>query len=313
MEKVTRQVETLSGAQVPGRAGLDNRIDFLEIQLDVLHSGLAALEQEIAGLSKAQGNHLQGLGEVQAGVQCINAKGDQADEAVRVASDQLKVINNRVGQTAASVVEQAEHLQLQMQGINAIQTLLSPLEALGATNETAEHADASQVNRLLESLARLEQEQAEYKRATTNTQRRHEEVLRETQDQVVQLGLRILKTEEDSRGLKTRDQVGQIEARVQALEDLAKETEGPKTSPAPGPPEGFDPNAVAQLAWELGQVKSCFEGQIRTFGHNMDPLKAQLQEEHLRPKGVHPTPHAHLVPSFILRWKIRRKIRRIIC
>ena len=46
MEKVTRQVGTLSGAQVPGRAGLDNQIDFLENQLDVLKSGLAALEQE---------------------------------------------------------------------------------------------------------------------------------------------------------------------------------------------------------------------------------------------------------------------------
>ena len=38
MEKVTRHLETLSGAQVPGRARLDNRIDFLETQLNVLKS-----------------------------------------------------------------------------------------------------------------------------------------------------------------------------------------------------------------------------------------------------------------------------------
>ena len=38
-------------------------------------------------------------------------------------------------------------------------------------------------------------------------------------------------------------------------------TEGPKTSPAPGPPEGFDPNAIAHLAWELGQVKTYLEGK----------------------------------------------------
>ena len=44
IEKVTSQVGTLSGAQVPGRAGLDNLIDFLENQLDVLKSGLAALD-----------------------------------------------------------------------------------------------------------------------------------------------------------------------------------------------------------------------------------------------------------------------------
>ena len=67
--------------------------------------------------------------------------------------------------------------------------------------------------------------------------------------------MRILKTEESSRGLKTRDQVGQTEARVQPLEDLMTKTEGRKTSPAPGAPEGFDPNAVAHLAWQLGQVK----------------------------------------------------------
>ena len=109
---------------------------------------------------------------------------------------------------------------------------------------------------LLESLARREHEHAQYKEATTNTQRRQEEVLRETQEQVVELGVRILKTEEDSRGLKTLDHVGQIEARVQALEDLAKTTEGPKISPAPGPPKGFDQNAVAHLERELVQKKS---------------------------------------------------------
>ena len=64
MEKVMRQVETLSGAQAPGRAGLDNRIDVMENQLEVLKSGLAALKQEIAGLSQVQGDHLQSLGEV---------------------------------------------------------------------------------------------------------------------------------------------------------------------------------------------------------------------------------------------------------
>ena len=92
---------------------------------------------------------------------------------------------------------------------------------------------------LLESLARLDQQHAQYKGATTNTQRRQEEVLREIQDQVVELSIEILKTEEDSGGLKTRDLVGQIEARVPALEDRAKKTEGPKTSQAPVPPEGF--------------------------------------------------------------------------
>ena len=82
----------------------------MENQLDVLKSGLAALEQEIVNLSQAQGEHLQGLGEVPAGVQSINAKADQADKAVRAASDQLKVISNRMDQTAASVVAQAEQL-----------------------------------------------------------------------------------------------------------------------------------------------------------------------------------------------------------
>ena len=106
VEKVMRQVETPSGAQAPGRAGLDNRIDFMENQLDVLKSGLAALEQEIPGLSQVQEDHLQGLGQVQAGVQSIKA--DQADEAVRAASDQLKVISNRMHQTAASLVAQEE-------------------------------------------------------------------------------------------------------------------------------------------------------------------------------------------------------------
>ena len=240
MEKVMRQVETLSGAQAPGRAGLDNGIDFMENQLDVLKSGLAPLEQEISGLSQAQGDQLQGLGEVQAGVQSINAKADQGDEAVRAASDQLKVISNRMDQTTASVVAQAEQLQVQMEGIKATETPLSQLEALGATIQAAGNADTSQVNVLLESLTRLEHQHAQYKGPATNTQRRQEEVPRETQDQVVQLGMRILKTEEDSRGLKTRHQVNQIEARVQAFGDLAKKTEGPKTSPARGLPEGCD-------------------------------------------------------------------------
>ena len=180
----------------------------MENQQDVPKSDQAALEQEIAGLSQAQRDHPQSLGEVRAGVQSINAKADQADEARRVASDQLKVISKQMDQTAASVVAQADQLQLQMEGIKAIETRLSRLEALGATNETTENADSNQVNVLLDSLARLEQEQAQYKGATTNTQRRHAKLLRETQDQVVRLRLRIVKTEEDSRGLKARDQVG---------------------------------------------------------------------------------------------------------
>ena len=288
VEEVMRQVETLSGAQAPGRAGLDNPIDFMGNQLDVLKSGLAALEQEIASLSQAQGNDLQGLGEVQAGVQSINAKADQADEAVRAASDQLKVISNQMDQTAANVVAQAEQLQMETEEIKAMETRLDRLDAFGAANKAAGNADPSKVNVLLESLARLEEEHALYKGATTNTQRRQEEVLRETQDQVVQLGMRILKTEDDSRGRKTQDQVGQMEMRVQALEDLAKRTEGPKTSCAPGPPKGFDKNAVTHLARELGQASSYFEAPIRTLGHNMNTLMAQLQEEHLRPRGVNP-------------------------
>ena len=288
VQKVMRRVETLSGAQAPGCAGPDNRMDFMENQLDVLKSGVATLEQEIAGLFQAQGDHLHGLGEVQAGVQSINAKADQAYVAVRAASDQLKAISNRMDQTAASVVAQAEQLQLQMEEIKAIETRLSRLEALGATNEAAGNADPSQVNVLLESVARLQHEQAQYKGTTTNMQRLQEEVLRETQDQVPQLGMRILKTEEDSRGLKTLDHLGQIEARVQALEDLAKKTEGPKTSPAPGPPEGFDRNAIAHLERELLQVKSYFEGQISTLGQNMDAVMAGLREEHLRPRRVSP-------------------------
>ena len=108
VEKVMRQVETLSGAQAPGRAGLENRIDFVDNQTEVLKSGLAAVEQAIAGVSQAQGDHLQGLVEFQAGVQSINAKADQADEAVRSASDQLKVISSKMDQTAASIVAQAE-------------------------------------------------------------------------------------------------------------------------------------------------------------------------------------------------------------
>ena len=137
-------------------------------------------------------------------------------------------------QTAASVLAQAEHLQQQIRGFKAIESLLRPLEALGATNQAAGNADPSLVNVLLEWLARLEQEHAQYKGATTNTQRRQEEVFRETHDQVVQVGMRILKIEEDSRGLRTRDHVGQKEARIQALEDLTKKTEGPKTYRAPG-------------------------------------------------------------------------------
>ena len=104
MGKVMRRVETLSGAIAPGRAGPDNGIDFMENQLEVLKSSLATLEQEIAGLSQVQGDHLHGLGEVQAEVQSIDAKADQGDEAVRAASDQLKVISNKIDQTAASVV-----------------------------------------------------------------------------------------------------------------------------------------------------------------------------------------------------------------
>ena len=288
VEKVMRQVEMLSGVQAPGSVGLDNRIDFMEDQLDVLKSGLAALEQEIAGLSQAQGDHPQGLGEVQDGVQSINAEADRADEAVRAAPDQLKVISNRMDQTAASVVAQTEQLQLQMEEFKAKETRLGQLEALRAPNEAAKNADPSQVNVLLESLARLEHEPAKYRGATTNTQRRQQEVLRETQDQVVQLAVRILETEDDRRGLKTLDHVGQIEARLQALEDPAKTTEGPKTSPAPGPPESLDQNAVAYLERELGQVKSYLEGKMRTLGHNMDTLMAQLQEEHLEPRGVNP-------------------------
>ena len=84
-----------------------------------------------------------------------------------------------------------------MEEMKAIDTRLRRLEALSATNEATGNADASQVNVLLQSRARLEHEHAPYKGATTNTQRRKEEVLRETQDRVVQLGMRILKTEED--------------------------------------------------------------------------------------------------------------------
>ena len=81
-----RQVETLCGAQAPGRSVLDNRIEFMENQLEVLKSSLTTLEQEIAGLSQAQEDHLHGLRELQAGVQSIDAKADQAGEAVRAAS-----------------------------------------------------------------------------------------------------------------------------------------------------------------------------------------------------------------------------------
>ena len=134
VKKVMRQVETLSGAQAPGRASLDNWIGFMENQLEVLKSSLATLTQEIAGLSQAQGDHLHGPGEVQAGVQSINAKADQDEEAVRAASDQLKMISSKMDHTAASIAAQAEQLQPQMEEIKAIQTRLSQLEALGATN-----------------------------------------------------------------------------------------------------------------------------------------------------------------------------------
>ena len=159
--KLMHQVETLSEAQAPGRADLDNRIDFLENQLDVLKSGQAALEQEIAGLCRAQEDHLHGLGEVQAGVQAINAKADQVEEAVRAASNQLKAISNRMNQTATSVIAQAAQLQLQMEEMKAIETRLRQLEALGGTNKASENADSSQVNVLLESLAGLEHEHAQ--------------------------------------------------------------------------------------------------------------------------------------------------------
>ena len=72
------------------------------------------------------------------------------------------------------------------------------------------------------------------------------------------------------------------------MEDLAQKTEALRTSSAPGPPEGFDPNAVAHLARELGQVKSYFEGQISTLGPHMEALMAQLQEEHFRPRELTP-------------------------
>ena len=36
------------------------------------------------------------------------------------------------------------------------------------------------------------------------------------------------------------------------------------------------------------QVKSYFEGQIRTLEQNMDAVMAQLREEHIRPGGVTP-------------------------
>ena len=151
-----------------------------------------------------------------------------------------------------------------MEEIKAIETRLTRLDILGATNEAAGNADPSQVNVLLEALARIEQEHAQYKGATINTQRRNEEVLRETQDQFVQLGMRILKTEEDSRGLKTRDHVGQLEVRVQALEDLAKNTEGPKTSPAPGPPEKLSPKHLCSSG------KRARAGQVASRGANKD-------------------------------------------
>ena len=130
-------------------------------QLQVLKFSLATLEREIAGLSQAQGDHRHGLGEVQAGVQSINAKADQTNEAVRAASDQLEVISTKMDETAASVVAQVEQPQLQMEEIKAIETRLSQLDAFGATHEAAGNAYPSQVNVLLEALARIEQEQAQ--------------------------------------------------------------------------------------------------------------------------------------------------------
>ena len=47
------------------------------------------------------------------------------------------MISSKMDQTAASVVAQAEQLELQMEGSKAVETRLSRLEALGATNETA--------------------------------------------------------------------------------------------------------------------------------------------------------------------------------
>ena len=90
-------------------------------------------------------------------MQSINAKVDQGAEAVQAVSDQLKVVSNKMDQTAASAVAQAERLQLQMEEIKAAETRLSRLEALGATDEAAGNADPNQVNVLLEALARLEQ------------------------------------------------------------------------------------------------------------------------------------------------------------
>ena len=81
MDRMMRQVGTVSGVQAPGRAGLNNEIEFMENQLEVLKSSLATLEQEIAGLTQAQGDHLHGLEEDQAGVHSINAKADQSKEA----------------------------------------------------------------------------------------------------------------------------------------------------------------------------------------------------------------------------------------
>ena len=130
VEEVMRQVETLSGAQAPGRAGLDNRSYFMENQLEVLRSSSATLEQEIAGLSQAPGDHLHEREGVLAEGQSINAKVDQGAEAVRAASDQLNVVSNKMDETAASVVAQVQQLQLQMEEIKAIETRLSQLEAL---------------------------------------------------------------------------------------------------------------------------------------------------------------------------------------
>ena len=55
-----------------------------------------------------------------------------------------------------------------MEEIKAIETRLSQLQALSATKKAAGKADLCQVNVLLESLARLEHDHAQYKGATPN-------------------------------------------------------------------------------------------------------------------------------------------------
>ena len=106
-----RQVETLSGAQAPGRAGMDNWINFMGNQLEVLKSSLATLEQDISGLSQAKGDRLHGLEEVQAEVQYINAKANQADEAFRAASDQLNCVGLTFSDSHAKVSDQGTNIK----------------------------------------------------------------------------------------------------------------------------------------------------------------------------------------------------------